>query len=72
MRVQTTVVAVVMKRKIQGDSKGSTNNNWVWPLRKKSHRRYFLDWPTGLLELPCIEIGPKENRMYLWRFDGRK
>lgn len=65
------LVAVRMERRgIWGDSKGSVNNHWMWPLRKKSHWRYFLGWPTCLLEMACIEIGPKENRIYLWRFDG--
>lgn len=46
-----------------GNSEDSINSNWIWPQRKNNPRRYFLGWPTGLMEA-CTEIGLSEDSIY--------
>lgn len=73
IRVWTILVALRLKgREKWRDSKGSINSNRMWPLMKKSHRRHFLDWFAGLVSGLYVEMGPPENRIYLWRFSGGK
>ena len=51
------------RRERWGNSKGRISSNWIWPQRKNNPQRYFLGWPTGLMEA-CAEIGPSENSIY--------